>query len=327
MLKSKFISFFSRLIILTAFILVIVGLTQTKSKEKEEARDLGKVLGEVTAKEEAPDQLPPAKVETFFGSPAISSLEAMLQSLNISLEKEDRVKAFPEPQYGMGSLITIYRSPTVKVIDAGEEAYYHTWQRNFKNFLAQNNIEIGEDDKVAPPLDFPLSDGLTITIVRVQITEVKEKETIDFKTIEKDDPTLEKGKTVVKENGEKGVRELVFRVRRENGKEVSREKIRDKVTKQPITRVVLHGTKIVVLSSEEGIASWTFGGTASRRYKKGTKIRVTNLANGKQVETTVAGYGPMAFTGKILDLNIDLFEQIADSSRGTAKVRVEELNA
>jgi hypothetical protein len=78
-------------------------------------------------------------------------------------------------------------------------------------------------------------------------------------------------------------------------------------------------------SSDTGQASWyeTYDGTcAHRTLPFGTMVTVTNLANGKQVVCRVADRGPEP-DGRVIDLDKQLFEQLAPSSVGIIDVRIE----
>ena len=64
---------------------------------------------------------------------------------------------------------------------------------------------------------------------------------------------------------------------------------------------------------------------ASNVYKLGSKVRVTNLENGKSVEVKVTDNGPFRLP-KIVDLSQAAFSQIASLKQGVIKVLVEEIN-
>ena len=76
-------------------------------------------------------------------------------------------------------------------------------------------------------------------------TETK-TESIAFQTVRQDDPTLEKGKEVVAQNGVNGTRTITYTVTYTDGKETGRTVASDKVTKEPVNQVVKVGTKEVV---------------------------------------------------------------------------------
>ena len=64
-------------------------------------------------------------------------------------------------------------------------------------------------------------------------TEIK-TESIAFQTVRQDDPTLEKGKEVVAQNGANGTRTITYTVTYTDGKETGRTVASDKVTKEPV---------------------------------------------------------------------------------------------
>ncbi|MFW0837737.1 MAG: septal ring lytic transglycosylase RlpA family protein [Candidatus Komeilibacteria bacterium] len=78
-----------------------------------------------------------------------------------------------------------------------------------------------------------------------------------------------------------------------------------------------------------GEASWyaykNCNCAAVRDYPKGTKLRVTNLYNGKSVIVRVNDYGPEAWTGRIIDLDKIAFAQIASLRMGLTNVKIEAL--
>jgi len=61
---------------------------------------------------------------------------------------------------------------------------------------------------------------------------------------------------------------------------------------------------------------------AHKTLPLGTRVRVTNLANGKSTEVTIIDRGPYA-GGRIIDLSSAAAEDLGMKSRGTVRVRVE----
>lgn len=265
-------------------------------------------------------------VEVYFSRPFLESKTEIVNNLGTEVWPQDKINFFPLPGFAYGNQVVIERAPVYSIIDAGRTSQYRSWQKTVGQLLEEQQVELGEMDTVEPGAESNLEVGEEIRINRVSETEVVEYEEITHSVIEKDDPTLEKGKTVVKSEGHDGKQKLTYRVKRINGETVEKKLISKEIETPKEDRVVLHGTKVIVLSTESGKSSWTFGVTASRRYKRGTRIRVTNLENGKQVEETVGGWGPQEYTGRVLDLNIDAWEAIAKAGAGVTNVKVEELN-
>lgn len=61
---------------------------------------------------------------------------------------------------------------------------------------------------------------------------------------------------------------------------------------------------------------------AHRKLPLGTKVRVTNLGNGREVVVTIMDRGPVG-TGRIIDLSYGAARQLGMAKEGLAKVRVE----
>ena len=72
-------------------------------------------------------------------------------------------------------------------------------------------------------------------------TETK-TEPIKFERETRNNPNLAKGETKVIQKGVNGTKEITYKVYLENGKEVKREKVSEKVTKQPVKEIVEVGT-------------------------------------------------------------------------------------
>jgi len=108
--------------------------------------------------------------------------------------------------------------------------------------LEQANADI-DVDHLRP------GDKVKLTVEKQLVTVVtkerqKNVEEIPFETEIREDNTLEKGKTKVLKEGEKGKKEIYLLITKENGKEVKREVLEEKVIKEPVKKVILKGTKV-----------------------------------------------------------------------------------
>ncbi len=93
-------------------------------------------------------------------------------------------------------------------------------------------------------------------------------------------------------------------------------------------KLFVNGYFVVVedLREEVGIASWYRStkypdGVAHNVYPMGTKLRVTNVENGKSTIVKVVSRGPYV-RGRIVDLVYTAFKKIKGSNGGVAKVKV-----
>jgi len=264
--------------------------------------------------------LPP---ETYYGNPVLDDVAAMISERQIVLNPEDQFRYFPEPALGLGSTIRVYRATPIKLVDGGAAAKtYRSFQKTVKALLDEQKIELGDKDKINPTLESELKPDLLIEIIRVTVTEVTTNEPIDFKTITKEDPNLDRGKRNITQQGKKGNRKKVFEVTRENGKEVARKKIKEEVTSQPVDEIVVIGTKEVILG--DGTATW-YGGVgaltaAHNSLPFGTKVRVTAVRSGKSVVVTIKDRGIRS--AAIIDLSRDAFAQLAPLGAGVIAVKL-----
>lgn len=314
--------------------------------------DQGQVLGASTdgsdVSYDRPQSLLP--VESYTGTPFIDTLEAMLEQLGVTVYPEDIVEAFPDPSLGIGSTIRVYRATPVEVVDWGKPKTYRTWQQTVEDFLTEQAIELGDNDRVSPgPREqLPIiNNRAKLTITRVAVTELTVKEKIASKVIEKEDPELLRGQ-VKTTPGSDGERTKIYRITRENGVEVKRELLSNKITTEPVDTVKVIGTKVLIRESHTGKATWycmdpsTYGQelsikwnkctnpktkVASDFYKKGTMLRITNLDSGKQIFVTNDGCGSCVGEIVLIDLHPTYYAQLGGTMRGEAlkRIKVDEV--
>lgn len=161
--------------------------------------------------------------------------------------KEDKFVAFPDVHMGIGGKITIYRSPGFTIIDGKKKLIFRSWVDTVGELLDEAQVpELGLDDRINFSPETKLEDRMEIKIIRVAITTVVKKEDIAYKTIKKEDKTLDEGKTRVERKGEKGTKDLYYEVRREDGIEISRVLKRTEISKQPVDEILIIGTKPVI---------------------------------------------------------------------------------
>ncbi|MGX7825384.1 transglycosylase family protein [Actinokineospora sp. 24-640] len=109
--------------------------------------------------------------------------------------------------------------------------------------LQELGLTVGKADALTPAADTKLGAGAEVRISRTGVTVINQKVAIAPPVEEVEDPTLDQGKTVVVEPGVPGERMATLRVTSKNGKEVKREEIGSKVTKEPKAKKVKVGTK------------------------------------------------------------------------------------
>lgn len=261
-------------------------------------------------------------VEIYYGKPLVRSLDAMLGDLRVTLYPEDTMIVFPDPAFGLGGKITITRATPVWIDDGGKKLLVRTFKKTIDELLAEKGFVLGAQDTVTPGADTPLLAEVTVTITRVEETDVVEKRSIPFKTIAKDDSTLFEYSTVTEEEGKNGTKELTYHVRRENGVEVSRVFRGEKVTAESVDKVVRRGTKPLPVY-QSGTASWYDHPRVAGFYAAhptlpfGTKVLVKG--GSKSIVVTINDRGPWG-PGRVIDLEKVAFQQLAPLGAGLVQV-------
>lgn len=242
---------------------------------------------------------------------------------------EDKISVFPDLKMDIGGKVTLKRAPSFTLHDGKKTLILRSWQGTVGELLIEKNVELGTDDKINFATDMTLENGMEITITRVSITNVIEKQSIAFQILEKEDPNLDYGKKRV-ESGVQGEKKLTYRVRREDGEEVERKLISTEITNQPKSQINYTGTKVTVLSSVRGKA--TIGpkncNIVSANYKRGTLVRITNQANGVKLFGTVdCTWGTAtAPDGIVLDVSMGVMGSLKWNGSGAGpSVLVEEI--
>ncbi|MFA5961426.1 MAG: G5 domain-containing protein [Parcubacteria group bacterium] len=227
-----------------------------------------------------------------------------------------------------GTSMQIRRAAKIKILVDGKKIENHTLANNLVLALAENNVTLGRLDKTTPDKNSPLMDNLEITVTRINVEEKVIPEDIAFKTTEKTDSKLCWREKKVEIAGQKGIREVKYKITYKDGKEVSRVVLEKNITKEPVTEVVVQGTYVKTGEAKKGQGTWyAFKGglfAASTTIARGGYAKVTNTANGKSVMVQINDYGPQG-KGRIIDLDKVAFAKIASLGAGVIGVKVEEV--
>lgn len=127
----------------------------------------------------------------------------------------------------------------------------------FWDIALKNDISVDEIISLNPGIDPErIKPGETIVLsgekklVNVVTKEIfTYEEEIPYETEEREDNTLLRGQTRVIQEGREGTKEIKARIIRENGIEVTRELIEEKVVEEPVKEIIAVGTKRQAISS------------------------------------------------------------------------------
>lgn len=159
-------------------------------------------------------------------------------------------------------------------------APYKSREETVGDALKKSGFKVDPLDIVEPSLDTPLSDGMDIKVQRVRIKTETEEEATDFKTVEEEDTTMNKGETKTTQEGKQGKDKVTYEVTYTAGKETDRKEVDRETLVKPVNKVVHVG----VIETIDGFAytrkeifeatAYTGGG----RTASGTRARVGEIA-------------------------------------------------
>jgi uncharacterized protein YabE (DUF348 family) len=236
----------------------------------------------------------------------------------------------------------VFRTPhdVALVVDGAASALKAQTALTVGELLAHRKVVLGPNDQVEPTVTTRLSSGLGIHVFRLSSDEVVETKIIPFPTQYRDDPNLAAGHLRTLVAGRNGTARVVSKVVRKDGTIVQWTELRRAVVQQPVPQVLARGTKASGTQKpppppvvgggryfQSGTATWYqshagAGACAHLTLPFGTIVKIVNTANNRSAQCRVGDRGPEAWTGHIIDLNPDVFQQLAPLGTGTISVKL-----
>lgn len=250
-----------------------------------------------------------------------------LAQAKINLKEQDAVFPARDEKIFAGTKIILHRAKKLKILEGGKKIEAYSTQNTVEEALWENKeIVLGEDDITVPSRESFIKDGMEIKVTHVLVKEETKNEPIDFKTITNEDDKMSWREKKVTQKGEKGNREVRYRIVYYDGKEISRKILEKNVTKDPVEEIVTQGTFVKIGKTHTGAASWyAWTGTmaaANPWLPMGSYVKVTNVDNGKSVIVKINDRGPFG-PGRIIDLDKVAFAKIASLGAGVVNVKME----
>ena len=158
----------------------------------------------------------------------------------ITMQKADTI----EDNKIIGEKIEIDLATPVSVSLYGVPAVtYRTNTTTVADLLKEKNITPEQGATVTPDPSTVLSPNMPIFISKFGKQVVNTTEQIGFETQTTPDPNQTSGQVTVTKAGKNGVKQVVYEVETRDGKEISRTKIQETVTEQPVNQEQTKGTK------------------------------------------------------------------------------------
>ncbi len=168
---------------------------------------------------------------------------ALLEQAEIPVGPADVVTPSPATPVTDGMTVVVRHAIPVTVTIAGEEISLEVIGSTVADALVAAGLDPGRGITVTPPLDAPLYPGMVIETTDVLVRAAEERFEIPYDVVTENDPTLPQGTRSIKRHGEAGSGVRVYRVLVSGGEESARTLVEERVVAEPVSEVVLVGTK------------------------------------------------------------------------------------
>lgn len=204
--------------------------------------------------------------------------------------------------------IYVYNSKNIKLTTNGTEMTVKAPEGTVENALNILGYEITDDDILNVDKNAQVEDDMKITLKKVTYVDEKSTKKISYKTVEKDSDDIMTGESEVSQKGVDGEKEVTKRCKYIDGKYDSTKVIDEKVTKKPVDKIVLNGTK-------RGTTTDSSGAPVSYSYMVSGSGTAYTAAPGALTATGVPVYeGGVAVNPAIIPYGSKLYIEAADGS-------------
>ncbi|MDM5451133.1 ubiquitin-like domain-containing protein [Peribacillus simplex] len=183
------------------------------------------------------------------------TVDELLKEQDLSVKEQDKITPSKNTKLNANMEVSIDKAFSLKLVVAGDEKKVWSTSTTVADFLKQQGVKLNDLDRVEPELTEKVEAENTVNVIRIEkVTDVVE-EPVDFAVITKKDDSLSKGKEKIVKEGKDGLISKEYEVIKEDGKEVKRELLSEKVVSKKQDKVVTVGTKTTVAQASRGVTN------------------------------------------------------------------------
>lgn len=222
----------------------------------------------------------------------------ILQEANIDVSDNDKLSLPLDSEIDKNREIDVLQAFEVAIIEQGDSRQVQSPVTSVSNFLKEQGITLGEFDKVNYRLDSKIHANMKVEIIRVEKVSKVVEEPLSYSTEKQRGITLLKGESTVLTKGKNGKKKTTYEIVKENGKPVMKYIVSEEVTKEPVTEVVLIGTKVpepvVAAATEESMISDNSNDLddSSSNYLSESKVETEPTASKQELVVEATAYTP-----------------------------------
>ncbi|MGL5972344.1 MAG: ubiquitin-like domain-containing protein [Oscillospiraceae bacterium] len=230
----------------------------------------------------------------------------ILQTGNISYNKYDKID-YNETFLNISS-VDIERSKKVDIFVDNQTYSLYDVGSTLENLLANNNINVGQNDIVSLDLNTIIEKDLQVNINRVSYVEREDAVYIDPSVSVEYTPLLKQNATKTISEGSKGKSVSLYRDKVIDGQVVETSLISNKLVRNPIPKKVLTGDKSKVISPIN------FNGKLTLIKKNAVSTAYSAKPGAKTASGMPAKVGHVAVNPKIIPYGTKLYIKSSDGS-------------
>jgi Uncharacterized protein conserved in bacteria len=171
-----------------------------------------------------------------------TTLDAALNDLGLRAEGAVLSASRSQALGRQGLTFSMTTPKAVNLVVGGQGITLTSTAAKVSDLLADQQVTLGEKDRVNPSLETPLAAGLTVVVNRVEVKDTTRTEAIAFSTTETTDDSLYTDQKKVTTKGVAGEKTISLQQTIVDGAVESETVTGETVTKQPVTQVVAKGT-------------------------------------------------------------------------------------
>ncbi len=246
-----------------------------------------------------------------------NTVSEFLQENDIIVGEYDRVSMLMEDNLYDEARIIVRKGRKFTLNIDGNIEIITTTKNTLREAFVEAGVDVGEADRVEPPIDSIVTEDMNVSVFRVAYQEITVDTEIPFASREVSDSSLQKGKTRIKTRGANGLKRTVYAVTTEDGVEVNRQVITEETVKEPVAQVVAVGTAAKAAASSGKKSVVTNAGESLNYSRKltVTATAYTAAAGKKTASGRVAQYGVIAVDPKVIPLGTKLYVESTDDGK------------
>lgn len=168
----------------------------------------------------------------------------LLDSKNIALNDELVLNVGLNDIVTDGMSVEIKYACNVTVVADGESKQVSMGSGTVLDALKKAEITLGEFDETSPAPDAEVTDGLTVTVYRVEYKTRTEEKSVAFDKKQVKSDELYEGQSKITQKGENGSKNVTYKDKIVDGKLDSSTVVEEKELKKPVTQITAVGTKV-----------------------------------------------------------------------------------